>query len=727
MNNQFIKKMSIFELQEVSFFYPQAKVPTLHNVSFKIEEGEYCGIVGSNGSGKSTLARLLANLESPSSGKLVAKRDSLIALVFQSPKNQIICSIVSRDTAFGPKNLSLPKSEIELRTIECLNITGLLEKSESSTMNLSLGQTQKLALSGVLATWPGVMILDESVAMLDPHSRKNVFDFINYWHRHGNTVIHITHELDAIKQVEHVIGLDKGELFYDGNVDGYLQNPDYIKKLTGESLPPCNRIIENISMAEKDFSFGLSNVSFSYENEDSKCLKDVSFKLRKGTLNALTGPSGSGKSTILEIGSGLLKPQSGIVFGDKTPSLALQNCSDAVFEAFAADDVAFGPRNLGITGEELKLRVKNAMDSVNLPFEKYADVPVNRLSGGELRRLAIAGIIAMDNQVLFFDEPTAGLDGESRQEVMNLLKKLADEGKTVLFSTHNMEEARFAHREIAISGGKIVSDSFAPVISAKDKSVPQTNEKYENILESKPIAEKLKSLRTLSNGLAGTKRKKQSLLEKTPAVFRILLFVVMFVCSLLSNNIIFCSTMLLLAFGYCLFAGFGIKKLLKAFIKITPFLLFFAVFQIIFRKPLESEVCYTSWKWFMISPSKLIFCLNSFLRTFACLASISAFYTSLRDYELIDGLRIIFYPLEKIRIPMRYLYLVMEIIFRFIPLLVEQSCVILKTQTIRGNMGDVKGKMKAIKKIVPLIVPIIIQTIKRSEALADAITVRCFK
>ena len=337
--------MSIFELQEVSFFYPQAKVPTLHNVSFKIEEGEYCGIVGSNGSGKSTLARLLANLESPSSGKLVAKRDSLIALVFQSPKNQIICSIVSRDTAFGPKNLSLPKSEIELRTIECLNITGLLEKSQSSTMNLSLGQTQKLALSGVLATWPGVMILDESVAMLDPHSRKNVFDFINYWHRHGNTVIHITHELDAIKQVEHVIGLDKGELFYDGNVDGYLQNPDYIKKLTGEPLPPCNRIIENISMAEKDFSFGLSNVSFSYENEDSKCLKDVSFKLRKGTLNALTGPSGSGKSTILEIGSGLLKPQSGIVFGDKTPSLALQNCSDAVFEAFAADDVAFGPRN----------------------------------------------------------------------------------------------------------------------------------------------------------------------------------------------------------------------------------------------------------------------------------------------------------------------------------------------------------------------------------------------
>lgn len=719
--------MSIFDLQEVNFFYPQAKVPTLHNVSFKIEEGEYCAIVGSNGSGKSTLARLLANLETPSSGKLSAKRDSLIALVFQAPKNQIICSIVSRDTAFGPKNLNLPKSEIELRTIECLNITGLLEKSEASTMNLSLGQTQKLALSGVLATWPGVMILDESVAMLDPHSRKNVFDFINYWHRHGNTVIHITHELDAIKQVEHVIGLDKGELFYDGDVTGYLQNPDYIKKLTGEPLPACDRALENISMAEKDFAFGLANVCFAYENEEKKCLENISFKLRKGTLNALTGPSGSGKSTILEIGSGLLKPQSGFVFGEKTPSLALQNCSDAVFEAFAADDVAFGPRNMGLKGEELKLRVRNAMDSVNLPFEKYADVPVNRLSGGELRRLAIAGIIAMDNQVLFFDEPTAGLDGESRQEVMNLLKKLADDGKTILFSTHNMEEARFAHREIAISGGKVISDSFAPVSASKAESSGNAVEKPENVLEPKSVAEKLKSLRTLSNGLAGTQRRKLSLLEKTPATFRILLFTVMFICSLISKNIIFCSTMLILSFAYCLFAGFGIKRLLSAFIKITPFLLFFAVFQLIFRKPVAGEVHFTEWKWFLLSPSKLIFCLNSFLRTFACLASISAFYSSLCDYELIDGLRVIFYPLEKIKIPMRYLYLVMEIIFRFIPLLVDQACVILKTQTIRGNMGNVKGKMEAIKKIVPLIVPIIIQTVKRSEALADAITVRCFK
>lgn len=717
--------MAIFELKNVTFTYDQAKDPVLHNISLKIEEGEYCAIVGLNGSGKSTLARLLANLNTPTSGELFAKRDSLIALVFQAPKNQIICSIVSRDTAFGPKNLDLPKSEIELRTIECLNIVELLEKSGSSTLNLSLGQTQKLALSGVLATWPGVIILDESVAMLDPNSKKNVFEFINYWHRHGNTVIHITHELDAIKQVDHVIGIEKGEVFFDGSSEEYLANPQFIHKLTGDALPPCNRTDANLSMAEKDVVFGFSNVRFAYENEKYNCLENISFKLRKGTLNALTGPSGSGKSTILELGSGLLKPISGEIFGEKHPSLALQNCSDAVFEAFAADDVAFGLRNMGIAGEELKLRVRLAMDNVNLPFEKYADRPVSQLSGGELRRLAIAGIIAMDNEVLFFDEPTAGLDGESRQEVMFFLKKLADEGKTVLFSTHNMEEAAFAHREIGIAHGKIISDSFAKVSVSTEKERPLPC--AEKILKEKNAAEKLATLRLLSNSLAGTVREKLSLLERTPAFFRILLFMALFTCSLLSRNVVYSAIMLVISFVYCLFAGFGVKKLLKTFLKITPFLLFFAVFQLIFRRPVDGEIHFTEWKWFLLSPSKLWFCLSSFLRTFSCLGCISAFYTSLRDYELIDGLRIIFYPLEKIKIPMKYLYLVLEIIFRFVPLLVDQACVILKTQTIRGNLGNVKGKIASIKAVVPLIVPIIIQTVRRSEALADAVTVRCFK
>ena len=120
----------------------------------------------------------------------------------------------------------------------------------------------------------------------------------------------------------------------------------------------------------------LRDIVKRYQMGDSivYALDHVNVKIEYGEFTSIMGPSGSGKSTILEIGSGLLKPLSGEIFGDKHPSLALQNCSDAVFEAFAADDVAFGLRNMGVSGEELKLRVRLAMDSVNLPFEKYKKI-----------------------------------------------------------------------------------------------------------------------------------------------------------------------------------------------------------------------------------------------------------------------------------------------------------------------------------------------------------------
>ena len=141
----------------------------------------------------------------------------------------------------------------------------------------------------------------------------------------------------------------------------------------------------------------------------------------------------------------------------------------------------------------------------------------------------------------------------------------------------------------------------------------------------------------------------------------------------------------------------------------------------------EGEAAFTSWKWFMVTPSKLLFCLAAIVRTDAALAFISGFFVSTPEYDLMDGLNVLLTPLRLCRLPVRYLILVIEIIFRFIPLLVDEAVSILKTQAIRGGLGQVKGKLAKIKAVLPLIVPLIIQTIKRSEALADAITMRCFK
>ena len=191
-----------------------------------------------------------------------------------------------------------------------------------------------------------------------------------------------------------------------------------------------------------------------------------------------------------------------------------------------------------------------------------------------------------------------------------------------------------------------------------------------------------------------------------------------FVLSLVFKSTIPCACMVLVNIIYCLFANFNFSKIVKSIFKILPFLCFFAIFQLVFRPALPDEVRYTTWRFFMITPSKLWFCLNSILRTYASLLCVCAFFVSSPEYDLIDGLKKL--------LPFKSLILILELIFRFIPLLVDEACDIIKTQIIRGGLGKVKGKLARIKAVVPLIVPLVIRTVKRSEILAEAIVMRCF-
>ena len=731
--------MSIISAKNLNFSY-SAQKKVIDDVSFEIERGSYTAIIGSNGSGKSTLARIICGLLTQDSGTLEIDKSARIGLVFQSPKDQVVSGIVSRDTAFGPQNLGLSQAEVELRTIECLNIVDLLEKAEASTSALSLGQTQKTALSGMIAIWPDVLILDEAVAMIDPETRSNIFDFLRYWHKEGNTIIHITHDMEAIREAKSVILMEKGKILFTGSCFDFFNNDELVEKIRGPRLKKINATAdgENVDSESKqpETTLTFSHVSFKYSKDDEETtLKDISFSLHKGELVALTGASGAGKSTLMELACGLLSQTEGEIRSVTKPLIAQQNCSAALFESFAADDVAFGPRNQGYKGKELKEKVVNAMNKVNLPYEEFGERQTFYLSGGEQRRLAIAGIIAMDGDVLFFDEPSAGLDGISRFEVITMLKNLALEGKTVVFSTHKQDEAYFADREINIEKGRLVMDTGAFKTPAENASVSvdsvandssSTDQKL--IVQPRYDFEStLNNLRNVSISLSGAKSRNKSLLEKLPPYLRIIIFLVFFAFSLSARNIYLSSTAIILSVFYCVISGFKLKRLCVAALKILPFLLIFSIFQLIFRPPLPDEIQFTTWKWFCITPSKLLFCLSSILKTDAALACISAFFVSTPDYNLIDGLKVLLKPLSLIKIPVHYFILIMEIIFRFTPLLMEECSSIIKTQIIRGGFGKVKGKIAKIKALIPLIVPLIIQTIKRSEALADAITMRCFK
>ena len=728
--------MSVITVNNVSFKYPQNDKAALFDVSFGIEKGSYVAIVGYNGCGKSTLARLICGLEKPDSGTIEIKENNRIGIVFQSPKDQLVSGIVSRDTSFGAQNLGLPKGEVELRVIESLSIVDMLDRASSSTSALSLGQTQKIALSGILALRPEILILDEAVSMLDPVSRSEILDFLRYWHKCGNTIIQITHDMETLNDADCVIGMEEGRVTFYGTKRAFLEDENNVKQVCGEPLVK-NGVARGECGGEeykefwrgREISLSLKNINYCHNKNDASNrhgIFDVNLDLYKGTLTALTGASGAGKSTLLELCAGLLIPESGEILSssgeDKRPVLAQQNAKAALFEPFAADDVAFGPRNQGVSGKALVELVKKAMNEAALPYSVFGERRTFELSGGEQRRLIIARILALDSPVIMFDEPTAGLDSRSRNEVMKLLRSLAEQGKTVIFSTHKRDEAEFADREIVIKDGYVESDTLDAVKAGLKPDVASLN-----TVSQIPSAGLINGLKSASMGLSRARRSKVSLAEKLPPALRIILFLALFAASLAARPVWLCTAMLAVSFLYCLACGFSLRKLLIASLKILPFLLFFSIFQMIFHPALEGEPHFTNWRWFMVTPSKLLFCLATIIRTDAALACISGFFVSTPEYDLMDGLNVLLTPLRICRVPVHYLILIIEVIFRFIPLLVDEAISILKTQAIRGGLAQKKGKLARIRAVVPLIVPLIIQTIKRSEALSDSITMRCFK
>lgn len=712
------KIIKMFRVVDVSYSYPDSKNFALKNVSFEIKKGDYCVVLGTNGSGKSTLARIMAGFLQPSSGKVEFDESLLTGIVFQSPKEQVVSEIVSRDTAFGPENLGVEKSEVEQRVIESLSATDLLDKAMSSTNALSLGQTQKLAVSGILALHPELLILDEATSMLDPDSRKELLDFIDSSHRRGQTIVHITHDFNEALKATHVIVIEKGNLVFDGGRDEFLSEKNIIKNLFGEPIPKNQNRAEKIGGEDV---LVLKDLNFSYDG-NSSTIENFNLSIKKGTLTAITGASGSGKSTILELSAGLLNPQSGKVFCEKRPSLALQDASSALFEAFAADDVAFGPKNLGKKGKELKNLVKNSMEISGLPFEQFADRGTFMLSGGEKRKLALAGIIALDSDVILFDEPTAGLDPKSRLNIMVQFRKLVESGKTVVFSTHRMDEADFADRHIKMQNGKIVGDSLeTESLSLQDSELENRNLPEAKKLQGTGLLEKLRKTKIFGEN-PETHRKNP--LQKVGAVPKYCIFLALFVLSLVFENVCASSFMVLLCVIYGVCAAFPARRYLSSFLIILPWMIFFCAFQLLISVPAENDVVYFQLGWILVSKSKLLACANLVLHTFSAFCCVRVFIYSTSESEFLGGISGILKPLEMVKIPVRSVIVIVEIVFRFIPLLIEELCSIVKTQIVRGGLGDAKSLGSKIKILIPLFIPLIIQTVKRSEALADALTAR---
>lgn len=223
-------------------------------------------------------------------------------------------------------------------------------------------------------------------------------------------------------------------------------------------------------------SIEIRNVTHIYMEKtpyEKMALDDVSLTIEEGSFTAIAGHTGSGKSTLMQHINGLLTPDKGMVHIDgidinkknkaaftarRSVGLVFQYPEQQLFEETVAKDIAFGPKNFGLSENEIKERVKNAMEFVELNYEEYKDKSPFELSGGQMRRVAIAGIIALKPKYLVLDEPTAGLDPQLKANLLNKIKKLHSKEKmTIIMVSHNMDDiAKLADKVAVMNHGKLM-------------------------------------------------------------------------------------------------------------------------------------------------------------------------------------------------------------------------------------------------------------------------------
>ena len=278
-------------------------------------------------------------------------------------------------------------------------------------------------------------------------------------------------------------------------------------------------------------SVSVRNLNYIYNPGlpgETVALSDVSFDVEDGTILGIIGHTGSGKSTLLQHLNGLIRPTSGEIYIDgecitdgkakmtdirRKVGLVFQYPEYQLFEETVSKDVAFGPKNLGLTDEEQEERVKKAIGLVGLDYEEIKDLSPFELSGGMKRRAAIAGVIAMNPRILILDEPTAGLDPSAHRDILAMIRRIHDEmGIILIFVSHNMADiAEMSDKVMVMSGGRIVLEGAPAEVFARGEQlsdmglgVPPAREIVE-IIKSK--AERFRSEALTEDEAAGDIRK----------------------------------------------------------------------------------------------------------------------------------------------------------------------------------------------------------------------------
>jgi energy-coupling factor transport system ATP-binding protein len=492
-------------IENLSFQYRTRPELAIENISFELKPGEMLLIAGSSGCGKTTLARCINGLIPRSyrgnrEGKVllhgkdvaemqIAEVAQIVGTLLQDPERQIVASNVFNEIAFGPENLGLPRNEIISRVDVAMKRLKIEYLRERETFNLSGGEKQKVALAGLLAMNPSILLLDEPLASLDPESAHEALEAFRSLADEGKTIILIEHRVeDAIfAKPDRLLYMEAGQVKYLGAFETLPTEINHREvKLPAEWVVKRVRSrgekveetapAQNVERGEPLVVF--ENVDFRYNDETPFILQNVNLEIRRGDLIAILGPNGAGKSTLVKHTIGLLKPTKGrvLVEGRDTRSMSVaqiartlgyvfQSPTHMLYAPTVREELEFGPKNLEFQTELIQRTVAESVSTVNLNgMEEY---PPLGLSFGQQKRTTIAAVLAMQSKIMIMDEPTAGQDYANYTHFMDAMCRpmngtqslVAANFAATLFITHDLDLAvTYANRVLLFGDRHVVAD-----------------------------------------------------------------------------------------------------------------------------------------------------------------------------------------------------------------------------------------------------------------------------
>ena len=528
------------EFHNVTFTYEDASAPALVEINLKIKPGETILITGPSGSGKTTLVSCLIGLvphfhEGHLQGEIkVLQRNirrtrigvmaSRVGLVFQDPESQLVTATVLDEIAFGPENLGIVRHEIDERVRDAIKVARLEGYENREPVNLSGGEQQATAIAAIYAMHPEIYVMDEPTSNLDPLGTKQVLSLIvDIAKKRGKTLVLVEHKLEEVLPlVDRVIVMNKGRIVRDGSVPEVMAQGDIpgvftrppivqlathlelsdspltadqiqpmltarLKPVQGAPVPPPNHL-----QPEGESVIEVSEVWYAY-GKDAPALRGVNLNVRQGEFVAILGRNGSGKTTLVRHLMGLTQPDQGniTVLGKPVAQTSImelaqrvgfcfQNPNHQMVSFYVKEELAFGMKVRNYSAEQIAQISQEALAFVGM--SDYMEAEVLSLGKGLVQRLALASILTLQPDILIVDEPATGQDPHMTLEIFELIKRLNDQGKTILLVTHKFDiAARYASRAVVMNRGQVTYDGpFSEI-------VPQRAFLHENSLDQPEI------------------------------------------------------------------------------------------------------------------------------------------------------------------------------------------------------------------------------------------------